>query len=269
MDQKSCFNLKGNLFTLTVLQLIDNDLDYLNKELAIKVEMMPNFFNNTPIVIDLHELSENKSEIDFKSLKQIICSYRMIPVGVKGSIEAQKASIEAAGLAILAEAKQSKKVKRSIEISTKDKDDIIKEDIVVQTTVDEKTTVEKATKESSDVKPIATPAEINQKSTLIKHTIRSGQQISAPNGDLIIIGSVSAGAEILAAGNIHIYGTLRGRALAGIKGDQNSCIFCHNLQAELISISGIYLLSDDIPSENMGISNHINLTNEKLIFNAL
>jgi septum site-determining protein MinC len=239
MDQKSCFELKGSLFTLTILQLIHNDLTCLKKELAIKVEMVPNFFNNTPVVIDFHKLEQDPklAEIDFKLLKEIICSYRMIPVGIKGSLASQKAAIEEAGLAILAEAKPVVNKKEPI-IETK----VITE---IQT------------------------VKVTQKSLLVKQTVRSGQQINAPDGDLIIMGSVSAGAEVLAAGNIHIYGTLRGRALAGIKGDAEASIFCHDLQAELISITGIYLLCDDFPLQQTGHSTHICLQNEKLIFNSL
>ena len=244
MAQKSCFQLKGSLFTLTVLQLFHNDLSCLKKELAEKVEMAPNFFNNTPVVIDLHKLEENQADINFKLLTEIICSFHMIPVGIKGSTNVQKIAIEDAGLAILAEAKTP--VKKLPE------------------TVQQENIEAKA--------EIVTPAIVEKKlqqTLFVKQTVRSGQQINAPDGDLIIIGSVSAGAEILAAGNIHVYGTLRGRALAGIKGDQSAGVFCQTLQAELISIAGIYLLCDDIPIENIGISNHICLVDEKLTFNSL
>jgi len=239
MDEKSCFELKGSLFTLTVLKLLHIDLVRLKTELAEKVEMVPNFFNNTPIVIDLHELEQDpeKTDIDFKLLKEIICSYRMIPVGIKGSLASQKSAIEAAGLAILADAKPS----------------IAKKEPIIKT------------KTITEIQTI----KVTQKSRLVKQTVRSGQQINAPDGDLIIIGSVSAGAEVLAAGNIHIYGSLRGRALAGINGDTDASIFCHKLQAELISITGIYLLCDDFPQGHTGFSTHINLYDEKLTFQSL
>ena len=80
----------------------------------------------------------------------------------------------------------------------------------------------------------------------------------------MVIGSVSTGAEILADGNIHVYGTLRGRALAGVQGNQHASIFCHSLQAELISIAGIYLLSDDIVEDKIGASVQVYMENEKL-----
>jgi septum site-determining protein MinC len=79
----------------------------------------------------------------------------------------------------------------------------------------------------------------------ITSPIRSGQRIYS-HGDLIVLAQVGAGAEILAEGNIHVYGTLRGRALAGVQGNTDARIFCSNLQAELISIAGNYKISDDI-----------------------
>jgi septum site-determining protein MinC len=81
--------------------------------------------------------------------------------------------------------------------------------------------------------------------TLITQPIRSGQRIYAA-GDLVILAQVSAGAEIMAEGNIHVYNTLRGRALAGVRGNTEARIFCFDLQAELISIAGNYKISEDL-----------------------
>lgn len=91
----------------------------------------------------------------------------------------------------------------------------------------------------------ATPG-LENKTQLHTLPVRSGQQIVNREGDLIITGSVGHGAELLASGNIHVYGTLRGRALAGIAGDKQARIFCHALEAELVAIAGFYLVSDAI-----------------------
>ena len=79
--------------------------------------------------------------------------------------------------------------------------------------------------------------------------MRSGQRIYAPGADLVVTSHVSAGAELIADGNIHVYGTMRGRALAGASGDKEAQIFSTNLAAELVSIAGVYWLSDQIPAE--------------------
>lgn len=81
---------------------------------------------------------------------------------------------------------------------------------------------------------------------LLTSPVRSGQQVVSKGGDLVITSAVSHGAELLADGNIHVYGALRGRALAGIAGDKQARIFCQSLEAELVSIAGYYRLSDAI-----------------------
>jgi septum site-determining protein MinC len=78
----------------------------------------------------------------------------------------------------------------------------------------------------------------------VTQPVRSGQQVYAKDADLIILASVGTGAELLADGHIHVYGTLRGRALAGIQGDEQARIFCSQLQAELVSIAGQYRMPD-------------------------
>lgn len=90
------------------------------------------------------------------------------------------------------------------------------------------------------------------KMRLINTPVRSGQQIYAKNSDLIVTSSVSAGAELIADGNIHIYGIMRGCALAGASGDRDCQIFCIHLSPELVSITGQYWLSDQIPTEFFG-----------------
>lgn len=90
------------------------------------------------------------------------------------------------------------------------------------------------------------------KTRLISTPVRSGQQIYACNSDLVVTSSVSAGAELVASGNIHVYGVMWGRALAGALGDRECQIFCTHLSPELVSIAGQYWLSDQIPSEYSG-----------------
>lgn len=102
------------------------------------------------------------------------------------------------------------------------------------------------------------------KACIIKKPIRSGQQIYARNGDLIVVSSVSAGAELIADGNIHIYGMMRGRALAGASGDTRCQIFCMHLSAELLSIAGQYWLSDQIPSNHFGQAVQVTLLDNAL-----
>lgn len=99
---------------------------------------------------------------------------------------------------------------------------------------------------------------------IIRTPIRSGQQIYAKDSDLIILNHVSAGAEIIADGNIHIYGSLRGRAIAGANGERSAYIFCQNLQPELVSIAGTYWLNEAIPVSYLGGSAKVSLIEDSL-----
>ncbi len=90
-------------------------------------------------------------------------------------------------------------------------------------------------------------------SSLVLHEpVRSGQSIVFPEGDVTVIGSIASGAEVIAGGSIHVYGALRGRALAGSIGNSAARIFCRKLEAELLAIDGIYKTADDLPANLRG-----------------
>ncbi|MBA2655105.1 MAG: septum site-determining protein MinC [Gammaproteobacteria bacterium] len=112
-------------------------------------------------------------------------------------------------------------------------------------------------------------AKINENAKIISQPVRSGQQIYAKNCDLIILSSVSNGAEILADGNIHVYGSLRGRAIAGAAGEANARIFCHKLEAELVAIAGHYKLQEDIEAGNHVSSTQVFLENDQLVIASI
>ncbi|AWK41927.1 septum site-determining protein MinC [Photorhabdus laumondii subsp. laumondii] len=108
-----------------------------------------------------------------------------------------------------------------------------------------------------------------KKTRVINLPVRSGQRIYAQGSDLIVTSNVSAGAELIADGNIHIYGMMRGRALAGASGDQECLVFCTHLNAELISIAGQYWLGDKIPTELAGKAAKLSLVNNELTIEPL
>ncbi|MDC9620074.1 septum site-determining protein MinC [Xenorhabdus sp. XENO-7] len=110
---------------------------------------------------------------------------------------------------------------------------------------------------------------IFKKTRIINTPVRSGQRIYAPNSDLIVTSNVSAGAELIADGNILIYGVLRGRVLAGASGDKESQIFCTHLNAELFSIAGQYWLSENIPENFVGKAAKLRLVNNELTIETL
>lgn len=104
---------------------------------------------------------------------------------------------------------------------------------------------------------------------IVKQNVRSGQQIYAANADLIVFGAVSNGAEVIADGSIHVYGTLRGKAMAGAQGDNHAVIIAKTLSAELVSIAGNYWLSDNIQEHSNGSGGCVRLDGESLIIESL
>lgn len=245
------FQLKGRLFTLSVLQLQNMDAKQLDKELADKIKLAPKFFEHAPVVIDVSKIkSENNSinnsvnNINFKELKTIIEKHGLIPVGVKGTTQASNKNAQEAGFAIMTDH------------STPNKNN---------TQLNSSATTQKPTTE-----PDNNIQEQEQKyySKLVTQPIRSGQQVYSP-GDLVIVSSVSPGAELLAEGNIHVYGTLRGRALAGINGLKSARIFCHQLEAELVSIAGQYKIFEDIQEHHDQTPKQLYLDDTRLVIGSL
>ena len=112
--------------------------------------------------------------------------------------------------------------------------------------------------------PVAPPA-LPAKTLMIEGSVRSGQSILHPEGDVTILGSVASGAEVVAGGSIHIYGALRGRAIAGCTGDAQARIFCSKFEAELISIDGLYKTADDIGPAHRGLPVQANLDGDSII----
>jgi septum site-determining protein MinC len=92
----------------------------------------------------------------------------------------------------------------------------------------------------------AAPAVRTPTSLLLQEPVRSGQSVVFTEGDVTVLGSVGSGAEIVAGGSIHIYGTLRGRAMAGATGNPQARIFCHRIEAELLAIDGYYMTADEV-----------------------
>ncbi|MCJ8162137.1 septum site-determining protein MinC [Acinetobacter zhairhuonensis] len=142
----------------------------------------------------------------------------------------------------------------------------------------------KATQEQVIVEPVAEPPKSNESETKpvtparhIGHItsyhdeiLRTGQCLVQDHGDIIVNAGINSGSEVIASGNIHIYGSVRGRVIAGAGGNSAARIFCHSLEAELVSIAGTYCVADDIPPHVVKKSVHIYLNeNQELEFKAL
>ncbi len=227
------FELKGNLFTLSVLHLYSTDIALLAEQLYVKIAQAPRFFEGAPIVVNLEEIKN--SSLDFDHLKSLIERMSFNAVGVCNGSDEQHTQAKAAGLSVLNYSQDAKSAP-------------VKQEAPNTSIVE---------------KNVYLPAQV------INGTVRSGQQVYAKDRDLIVLGAVSHGAEVIADGNVHIYGTLRGRAIAGAKGIKDACIYCQKLEAELVSIDGNYWISDSLQGEHWGNAVQIQQKNESLEISAL
>ncbi len=235
-ENKTAIELKGSVFTLTVLRLHSGDIPSIEAELKKRLAAGPRFFEDAPIVVDIEDLKNQDIDLNFKELSQLMRNLRLIPVGVRhGNPKQQQAAI-AAGLALMKGG------------AIKDLPGMKTEQAVVNKPMTQKQTTPVNKPKLPDI--AATDSPIPETTKVVRQPIRSGQQIYAQGGDLIVLAAVNAGAEVVADGNIHIYAPLRGRALAGVKGDKNARIFCQNMEAELVSVDGHYrVFEDQMPSE--------------------
>jgi septum site-determining protein MinC len=255
-DTNNVFELKAATFTLPVIRLLGLDMDAVEAQLQPKVEQAPGFFRNTPVVIDLAELSDADGEVGFPQLVGLLRGLGMIPVGVRGGSAGQNEAAKAMELAILGDAT---KVRRRAEAGV---EDLPPERPTARPPAAQSRSA--PSRGGGDRAAAAPPATVATASTLIDRPVRSGQRIYAAGGDLTVIAPVSSGAELMADGNIHIYAPMRGRVIAGLKGDAQARIFCQDLQAELVSVAGHYRVSENIPAELKGKRVQVFLDHEVL-----
>lgn len=229
-----CFKLKADFFPMTVLKLNNDDLTAITHQLTDTIRTAPNFLVNAPVVIDVIGLDQTQ-RVNIKGICKTLTDQKIIPVGIRGLQEKYHATAHEQGLAIIKAAKKPEQQAAPI----------------IQKPAEQKNT---------DARP----------TQVITKPVRSGTRIYAKGGDLVVLAAVNAGGECIADGNIHIYGPLRGRALAGAKGNNTARIFCESLEAELISIAGHYRVNENIkaPSTKHPMI-QIYLRDDKLIMEGI
>jgi septum site-determining protein MinC len=231
------FQVRGRFFTAIVLQMAHAPDPAFFDAIDAMLAQTPHFYANAPFVLDLDRADDIGPSFDFIGLTRELRNRKVTLIGVQnGTIEQNKAALHAglitlpSGTDVLPDSRKQ---------NAAPKEDKPKPDKPAD---ESKSHKESAAKESR-IRP-APVAYANGTALLVTEPVRSGQQIFAERGDLVVVASVSPGAELIARGNIHVYGTLRGRALAGVHGDSAARIFCEALDAELLAIAGLYKLSD-------------------------
>jgi len=255
-QQASCLQLKGSLLPLTVLELSYFEPAQFSAELSEKAAQAPDFFKDLPVVIGLTKFDNTKGPTDFEKIISICRTYSVKPIAVRGGSETQQIAAKLAGLPCL----PAKKERAAPPVN--------EDEAAPSTEKVEEVKAEEPAKAQQETEKTSSEVKVKA-SRIIYQPVRSGQQVYAQDSDLIVLSQVSAGAEVLADGNIHIYGPLRGRALAGVRGNTEARIFCHSLEAELVSIAGQYKISEDLQTGSWKKPAQIHLTDEKLTVKPL
>ena len=281
MSSNNAVELKGGLYTFMSLRLRTDDLDAIDAALADKVLQAPAFFKDTPVVVDLGELDEGSTTFDGAALLACIRRHRLDPIAASVG---NKSSPLAESIALPLMEGNARRTERQLPeggavarpsgepgsalAGGNDTKDDGNEQGQARNDGEKDTTPSPA--RTTPVLPdgaLASSGEIEyvvRTPLLVDRPVRSGQQIYARDTDLIIMGQVGPGAEVIADANIHVYGPLRGRALCGVSGNADARIFCQSLEAELVSVAGNYRMLETIPEDLRGRPAQIWLDDDRL-----
>jgi septum site-determining protein MinC len=256
VEQMPAFDIKGTITPVTVLRLYTTDLERIERELHARIAPAPQMFVNAPIVIDVADLAGDV-ELALTSLIARLRAFKLIPIGMANVDEADVARTVEAGLAIV---QIGSGRGRGVERPS------------VRTAPPAAVAPAPApppARQESRPDPKHVDHEPHVATLTIKQPVRGGQVIYAQRADLVVLAPVNAGAQVIADGHVHVYGPLRGRALAGAQGMADARVFCQSLEAELVSVAGQYLLADEIPAERRGKPTQVFVENGSFHFLAI
>lgn len=266
------FEIKSANLPLVAMLLKSTDLAALQRELTARFGDIPDFFDQDALVIDLSPLQLNPGNaalrLDFPDLLSLLRAFRLNPVAVKGGNTDQMAAARSAGLmptpdAYLIGGKTKKPARSTSDVAS-----------TASTIPDEALASTTKTLAKTSAAAAAVPAPGQLSALIVDKPMRSGQQIYARGRDLVVLAMVSPGAEVIADGHIHVYGPLRGKAIAGARGNTDARIFAFALEAQLLSIAGIYRTGENpLPDKVQGKPAQVRLVatadGDKLMMDAI
>ena len=289
MTSDKAVEMKGGMYAFMSLRLHSTDLDAIERALVDKVQQAPGFFKDTPVVVDLSALEapparepgeregegddeasapddEVPTTLDGEGLIRCIRRAGLVPIvastgdkssplaasvslpliesGARRSVESDARPGDGAAVSLVSGAPGALRARPDGAFGG------ALPGTTGQTTIERVEYV------------VRTPM-------LVDRPVRSGQQLYARDTDLVVVGQVGPGAEVIADNNIHVYGPLRGRALCGVSGNTDARIFCQSLEAELVSVAGNFRMLETIPENLRGRPAKIFLDNERLSIEPL
>ena len=254
VDYAQAGELKFGQVGIANLRVRNLDVAQLAAEMRDRVQRAPNLFARAAVVLDFGGLAKTPSFEEARALVDGLREAGVIPVALAYGTKEIEALSQQLGLPLLA------KFRAQYERADGD-----------AAPAAPAPAPETARSKASEAAPAAArPAASNASPGLVQRSpVRSGQQVYADNRDLTVLSAVGAGAEVIADGSIHIYGALRGRALAGAQGNEDARIFCREFHAELVAVAGHYKVLEDIPKELRGKAVQVWLENGQIKLAAL
>lgn len=237
------FDLKSTTLPLVALVLKTADLADLAASLEQRFRDTPNFFDADPVVIDLSQVNDDDQAIDFDHLAGLIREYKMVPVAVRSGSAAQMQAALAAGLGAAPEVAREERKSAA---------------------------AQGAAANDTDNHTASEPQQFDSNTLVIDKPLRSGQRVYARGGDLVVLALVSFDAEVIADGNVHVYAPLRGKAMAGARGNGDARIFTTCFEPQLVSIAGIYRTNEIVlPQDVLGKPAKVRLEGERIVMEPL
>ncbi|MCG5494114.1 septum site-determining protein MinC [Ectothiorhodospira variabilis] len=233
---------KGRMILVSILRLHPAEPVALQEALEARMHEAPDLMRDMPVVVDMDAMADTPAQ-DLLSALETVRQHGLKLIGLLYS-EVSAPLADRTGLPLIVLGPRA-----GGEVPLRPAP---------------KPPIESAPQETSEAAPVPPVQAVHTPSLVVNQPVRSGQQVYARGGDLIITGAVSAGAEVLADGHIHVYGPLRGKALAGVRGLDSARIFCRRLDAELVSIAGHYRIAEDILDTERGDNRLITLSGETI-----
>jgi septum site-determining protein MinC len=286
------FKFMNATLPLFVLHLQSPDDALLRDQLRERVGQDPEFFQHTPVVLNLAALAQTDYLPDWSALCAFLRDLGICPVGIMDASELQQRAALAYGLAKFPDRVVRKSAAETIAtpaliepleavapVTTATPGEVQAELALATTPGADDTANRRLTSAdlavSAPAEPAAAPVLIpsvnpeRRPAMVIDKPVRTGQRIYAEGTDLIVLAVVSAGAELIADGDIHVYAPLRGRALAGARGNANARIFSQSMEAELVSIAGHFKILEDVPAALMAKPTQVFLDADKVLMQPL
>jgi len=274
------FELKGVMTSLAVLRLFSLDLSLMERQLRIKIAHLPQFFQDAPVVLDLGGLALGGAEVTFAPLIRLLRECHLVPVAITNASEAGRANAVAEGLGVMPYRATRTASRAAVTVprgeptpqsSPAEITRVVRAPSRTAPADDRRTPVRTiAVEDMPTPAPVVAPAPVApapapaprvargaRPAMVVRQPVRSGQVIYAEQSDLIVLGPVNPGGEVIADGNVHLYGLTRGRVIAGAQGYGEAQIFCQRLEAELVGVAGAFMMAEDIPAKRRGKSARI------------